>query len=106
MLSSHPEPNHLQELKKTRHLVQSVLEKQTATEQRLSEMSIELEKVHTDNADLRREQTDNLADVLEKISNEIRARDEHIEQTVKRMNTDLRGDIKVSLSWDGFFVCF
>lgn len=50
-----------------RALLQTITDREAATEKRLNEMNIQLEKVHKDNADLRREQTDNLADVLEKI---------------------------------------
>ncbi|CAD5205551.1 unnamed protein product [Bursaphelenchus okinawaensis] len=92
--SSSTDPSVHTELRQLRKLLQNITEKSTATEKRLNEMNIQLEKIHKDNTDLRREQTDNLADVLEKISNEMRNRDEHIEQTVKRMNTDLRVDVQ------------
>uniref|UniRef100_A0A1I7S6U1 Ge1_WD40 domain-containing protein n=1 Tax=Bursaphelenchus xylophilus TaxID=6326 RepID=A0A1I7S6U1_BURXY len=55
------------ELRQLRKLLQAITEKNNSTEKRLNDMNIQLEKVHKDNADLRREQTDNLADVLEKI---------------------------------------
>ncbi|KAI6207213.1 Ge1-WD40 domain-containing protein [Aphelenchoides fujianensis] len=44
--------------------------------------------------DIRREHTDNLSDVLEKIANEITLRDEKIEAVIQRMNVNLSKEIK------------
>ncbi|KAI6218910.1 Ge1-WD40 domain-containing protein [Aphelenchoides besseyi] len=80
-----------------RKLLQTVAELQEQgreNEKRMAEVNIQLEKINKGHQDLRREQTDNLADVLEKISNEINARDEKIEKVINRMNENLRKDVK------------
>ncbi|KAI6174914.1 Ge1-WD40 domain-containing protein [Aphelenchoides bicaudatus] len=114
----------LGEIKKLQHSVQELHTMNShltdlchRQEKRTEELNAQLEKMNKDNLainnanyDFRREQADNLSDVLEKIckflklsvisaihislANEISARDEHVETVINRMNDKLRSDVK------------
>ncbi|KAL3072811.1 hypothetical protein niasHS_017785 [Heterodera schachtii] len=52
--------------------------------ERLEELSFQLFQMHKENENLRSTQNDNLSNVLEKISNELKLREERIEATVRK----------------------
>jgi DNA gyrase/topoisomerase IV subunit A len=62
------------EMRKLQQTVGDLTEICSRHEKRTDELQLQLEKINKAHSDNRREQTDNLADVLEKISGEITAR--------------------------------
>ncbi|KAI1711168.1 WD40 region of ge1, enhancer of mRNA-decapping protein domain-containing protein [Ditylenchus destructor] len=69
------------------HLTNKVMtlmeEKMNAMSEKIEALSGEVDKLQRENRNLRNEQNDNLSNVLEKISNELKLRDERIESAMR-----------------------
>lgn len=77
----------LSEIKKLQQSVSDLTGLCKKQDKKNDDLNGQLEKLNKAHCDLRREQTDNLSDVLEKIC-------EHVELVIGRMNDNLRKDVK------------